>query len=270
VAKPKANTRNQKATEPGGLWHQPALMNLLADVLTVLAVAGLAWAGLTALQRLPLFPLRELVLTSAPVRVSTDQLEHATRKAVAGNFFTVDLDTTRDAIEKLPWVRKAAVRRQWPDGLSLVLEEHEAVARWRRLNGELALVNRQGEVFQADFPTGASALPQLTGPEGSAPELLQRYAEFSGTLATIGRRVDRVVLTPRLAWQIKLDDGVAIDLGRDQLRHPLGERLERFVSHYSALRQRVGTMRVADMRYPNGFVLRGIENTPAAVTGRKS
>jgi len=179
-------------------------------------------------------------------------------------------DATRDAIEKLPWVRKAAVRRQWPDGLSLVLEEHEAVARWRRLNGELALVNRQGEVFQADFPEGASALPQLSGPEGSALELLNRYAEFTGTVARIGRRIDRVALTPRLAWQIKLDDGVAIDLGRDQIRHPLGERLERFVTHYSALRQRVGTMRVADMRYPNGFVLRGIENAPAVAAGRKS
>ncbi len=113
-------------------------------------------------------------------------------------------------------------------------------------------------------------MPQLSGPEGSAHELLQRHAEFSGALASIGRRVDRVVLSPRLAWQIKLDDGVAIELGRDQIRHPLGERLERFVSHYSALRERVGTMRVADMRYPNGFVLRGIENTPVTTTGRKS
>lgn len=270
MAKPKVNSRNQKATEPGGLWHQPALMNLLADVLIVLGVAGLAWAALTALQRLPVFPLRELVLTTTPLRVSAAQLEHATRKTVAGNFFTVDLEAVQDAIEKLPWVRKAAVRRQWPDGLSLVLEEHEAVARWRHLNGELALVNRLGEVFQADLPEGASALPQLSGPEGSAPELLHRYAEFTGTLATIGRRVDRIALSPRLAWQIKLDDGVAIDLGRDQLRHPLGERLERFVTHYNALRQRVGTMRVADMRYPNGFVLRGIENAPAVATGRKS
>ncbi len=270
MAKRNANTLNQKATEPGGLWHQAALMNLLADVLTVLAVAGLAWAALTALQRLPVFPLRELVLSAAPVRVSTEQLEHATRKAVAGNFFTVDLDAVQNAVEKLPWVRKAAVRRQWPDGLSLVLEEHEAVARWRHLNGEMALVNRQGEVFQAEFPDGAAALPQLSGPEGSANELMQRHAEFAGALASIGRRVERVVLSPRLAWQIKLDDGIAIELGRDQIRHPLGERLERFVSHYSALRERVGAMRVADMRYPNGFVLRGVENTPAAATGRKS
>lgn len=258
MARIRTNTRNQKVVEPSGLWHQPALMNLLADVLIVMAVAGLAWAALTALQRLPMFPLREVVLTSTPGRVSPEQLEHATRSAVSGNFFTVDLEAARSAIEKLPWVRKASVRRQWPDGLSLTLEEHEVVARWRRLNGDLALVNRQGEVFNAELPEGTAFLPQLGGPEGSASEVLNRYNEFNDTLAKINRRIDRVALSPRHAWQIKLDDGVAIELGRDQVRHPLGERLDRFVDHYNGLRQRVGSMRVADMRYPNGFVLSGI------------
>lgn len=274
MAKPRANGRNAQNADPGGLWHQPALMNLLADVLIVVAMAGISWAALTALQRLPVFPLRELVLTGMPRQVSIEQIEHAARGAVAGNFFTVDLEGTRAAFEKLPWVRKVAVQRQWPDGLSLTLEEHEAVARWRHLNGELALVNRQGEVFVAERPEGAAPLPLLSGPEGSAPEILARHAEFSGVLAGIGRHVEAMALTPRRAWQLRLDDGVAIELGRDQERHPLGERLERFVAYYDALRQRVGAIRVADMRYPNGFVLSGLEHAirPAGKesAGRKS
>ena len=48
-AKTKGNARLD--AEPGGLWHQPALMNLLADLLIVLSIAALAWAALTALQR---------------------------------------------------------------------------------------------------------------------------------------------------------------------------------------------------------------------------
>ena len=274
MAKPRANrnnARNQAEIEPSGLWHQPALMNLLADVLIVLAGATLAWSALTALQRLPVFPLRELVLTSAPGQVSPDQLEHVARTAVVGNFFTVDLDAARTAFEKLPWVRKAAVRRQWPEGLSLALEEHEAVARWRHLNGESGLVNAQGEVFVAERPEGAPALPQLTGPEGSAPELLQRYGEFSAALTGIGRRVTVVSLSPRRAWQLKLDDGAAIQLGRDQEHAPLTERLLRFTTHYDALKQRLGTLHVADMRYPNGFALVGATRPVRTETaGRKS
>jgi cell division protein FtsQ len=248
-------------------------MHLLADVLIVLAVTGLAWATLTALQRLPVFPLRELVLTTSPHHVTAQQLEHAARGIMVGNFFTVDLEAARAAFEKLPWVRKAAVSRQWPDGLKLTLEEHEPVARWRHLNGDSGLVNRQAEIFVAELPAGAAELPQLGGPEGSARELLERYVEFSNVLAVIGRRIDTITLSPRHAWQLKLDDGVAIELGRDQPRHPLSEKLDRFAAHYIDLRQRVGAMRVADMRYPNGFVLNGLERTRPArpeATGQKS
>ncbi|MDP1606730.1 MAG: cell division protein FtsQ/DivIB [Rhodocyclaceae bacterium] len=247
-------------------------MNLLADVLIVLAVAGLGWAGLTALQRLPVFPLRELMLTAAPSRIAAEQLEHAARSAMVGNFFTVDLEAARAAFEKLPWVRKAAVSRQWPDGLKLTLEEHEPVARWRHLNGDPALVNRQGELFVAEIPADPG-LPQLSGPAGSARELLERYAEFSGVVAGIDRRIDSVALSPRRAWQLKLDDGVAVELGRDQSREQTGERLERFVTHYTALRQKVGAVHVADMRYPNGFVLSGVARARPALAesaGQKS
>lgn len=274
MARLKSKSRNQADAEPGGLWHQPALMNLLADLLIVLAVAALAWSALTALQRLPVFPLRELVLTTATRQVAMGQIEHAARSAVVGNFFTVDLEAARSAFEKLPWVRKAAVQRQWPDGLSLTIEEHEAVARWRQLSGEPGLVNRQGEVFVAELSEDALPLPQLIGPEGSAPELLTQHAEFAALLGANARHVETLTLSPRRAWQLKTDDGVVIELGRDQGRHSLGERVQRFAAHYDALVPRVGKARVADMRYPNGLVLRGIEHAarqaPATTAGRKS
>ncbi len=271
MAKAKANQRN---AEPAGLWHQPTLLNLLADVLIVIGVAGIAWAGLIVLQRLPVFPLREMVLAETPQRVSVDQVAHAARTTAVGNFFTVDLEATRSAIEKLPWVRSAAVRRLWPDGLSLTLEEHEAVAQWRHLNGERGLVNRQGEVFVADLPENSPALPRLSGPEGSAAEILAQHGEFDNALTDIGRHVTAVLLSQRHAWHVKLDDGVAIDLGRDEEPHALAERLTRFVTHYAQIKERFGSVRGVDMRYPNGFTLAGIERTarPAKLekSGQKS
>lgn len=243
--------------EPGGLWHQPTVLNLLADLLIVAGVAGIAWAALTALQRLPLFPLREVVLAAQPQRVSPDQIAHIARTTVFGNFFTVDLDAARTAFEKLPWVRSAAVRRVWPDGLALTLEEHAVVAQWRHLNGEQGLVNRQGEVFVADLPENTPALPRLSGPEGTAAEILARHGEFNRAVAGIGRSVSAVGLSPRRAWRLRLDDGIVIDLGRDEERHPLAERLGRFVANYENIQTRLGEVRVADMRYPNGFAVSG-------------
>lgn len=275
MAKPNSKPR-QENNEPGGLWHQPALMNLIADLLTVLSVAVLVWAGLATLQRLPVFPLRELVVTTTPARLSADQLEHAARTTIVGNFFTVDLEATRSAFEKLPWVRKATVQRHWPDGLKLTLEEHEAAAQWRHLEGDSGLVNRQGEIFVADLPANAPMLPLFSGPKGSAAEMLERHAEFAASVNRIGRQIRTVSLSPRLAWRLKLDDGVVIDLGREQERHPLAERLTRFVEHYEKARERVGSLRIADMRYPNGFALvRATIAEPAGMartvtTGRKS
>ncbi|MCF8150433.1 MAG: cell division protein FtsQ/DivIB [Burkholderiaceae bacterium] len=256
MAKARGNTRN----EPGGgdgFWDRPVLINLLADLLLLAAAVLLAWAGTLALRSLPVFPLKQLLVTTPIDRVSYGQIEHAARIALAGNFFTVNLDTAQSAFERLPWVRSASLRRIWPDAIELQLEEHRAVARWTPQEGEMRLVNASGEVFLAST---TEALPQFAGPEGSASRVLSRYQEFEEGLASIGRRPIAVHLSARDAWQFKLDDGVVLELGREQPKHPLRDRLNRFTTHYAtasnAAKSRLQTIGVVDMRYPNGFALR--------------
>ena len=242
-----------------GFWDRPVLINLVADLLIVFGVAALAWAGSMAIQRLPVFPLREVVVTHPVQQVTSAQIEQAARASLVGNFFTVDLDGVRAAFEKLPWVRHAEVRRRWPDAVELDLEEHVAVARWRQPDGESRLVNREGEVFAA---ASEQVLPTFAGPEGSAPEVLARYREFGQALAKIGRRAETIVLSRREAWQLRLDDGLLLELGRDEDKHPLTERMARFVSYYPAAlaKVQVAAGGVVDMRYPNGFALRAAGN----------
>lgn len=273
MASTRGKPRNAPA-EPAGLWHQPALLDLIADVLFALGIVGLGWAALIGLQRLPAFPLREVVLASPPQHVSPAQIAHAVRTTVSGNFFTVDLAAIQAGIEALPWVRRAAVRRQWPDGLTVTLEEHEAVAQWRHLNGEKGLVNTFGEVFDAEPPEDGPPLPLLSGPSDTAAEILQRQAAFDDQLAPLGRHVAALTLSPRRAWHLELDDGVAIELGRDEERQPLNARLARFVAHYPDIKAHFGNIRGADMRYPNGFVLTGagrpVEPLPPVKAGKQS
>lgn len=256
MAKPRGNTR----TEPGGgdgFWDRPMLINLLADLLLLAGAALLAWAGALALQRLPVFPLKQLVVVTPLDQVSRAQIEHTARSALAGNFFTVNLEAAQAAFERMPWVRSASLRRLWPDGIELALEEHRAAARWTPQEGEARLVSTRGEVFMA---SSREALPSFAGPEGSAPRVLARYQEFNADLATIGRKPVAIHLSAREAWQLKLDDGVVLELGRDQPKHPLASRLHRFTTHYAAVsstaKNRLQTIGVVDMRYPNGFALR--------------
>jgi len=264
MAKARAGSKGNTRTEPGGedgFWDRPKLIDLLADLLFLAGGALLAWAGAMALQRLPVFPLKQLVVATPLDQVSRAQIEHTARSALSGNFFTVNLEAAQTAFERMPWVRSASLRRHWPDGIELELEEHRAAARWTPQDGEARLVSIRGEVFMA---SSHEPLPAFAGPEGSAPRVLARYQQFSDGLATIGRKPVAVHLSAREAWQLKLDDGVLLELGRDQPKHPLAERLTRFTNHYlavsaaasSSAKNRLQTIGVVDMRYPNGFALR--------------
>ncbi|CAG4884118.1 Cell division protein FtsQ [Georgfuchsia toluolica] len=235
-------------------WDRPPLMNLLADVLLIFALTALAYAALVGVQRLPVFPLRQLVVASNVRQVTSMQIEYAARSSVAGNFFTVNLGTVRASFEKLPWVRHAEVRRIWPDGIEVSIEEQVAAARWREADGEYRLVNTFGEVFVA---ASESDLPVFSGPEGSAAQMLARWQEFILALAALGRQPGEMVLSQRQAWQVKLDNGLLLLLGRDDTAHPVSERLARFVAAYPELEQKLHFRPgMIDMRYPNGFTVR--------------
>ena len=239
-------------------------MNLIADLLFFAAALALGYAAMLAAARLPFFPLRELVVAGPLQEVTPTQVEYAAGSAVAGNFFTVNLDAVRAAFEKLPWVRKAEVRRRWPNGLELAIEEHVAAARWKQADApkeapvggaaEARLVNREGEVFAA---ASNAALPLFVGPEGTAPLILARYHELQPLLEPLGRRPQTLALSPRQAWQVKLDDGVLLDLGRDQAKSRINDRLQRFAAAYRQASERLRARAdVIDLRYPNGFAMR--------------
>lgn len=260
MAKARGTSKGNTRVEPGsgeGFWDRPMLINLLADLLLLAGGALLVWAGAMAVQRMPVFPLKQLVVSTPLDQVSRSQIEHAALNALSGNFFTVNLETAQTAFERMPWVRSASLRRLWPDGIELKLEEHHAAARWTPQDGEARLVNTRGEVFMAST---REVLPAFAGPEGSALRVLAHYQEFSSTLTAIGRRPVAIHLSAREAWQLKLDDGVVLELGRDQPKHPLAERLSRFTTHYAAVsssaKGRLQTIGLVDMRYPNGFALR--------------
>jgi cell division protein FtsQ len=252
------NVANEQAVAGNFFWHSPWLMNTLANALFFISALLLLWTLLLVLQRLPVLPVNTLVVASPVAQVPSAQIEQVARRKLVGNFLTVDLEEAQRAFEQLPWVRRASLRRQWPDRLVLTLEAQHAVAQWSPREGEMRLVNDLGEVFLAGAPTRV-ALPVFSGPEGTAAEMLGKYGEFAAQLAGAGRDVVAVKLSPREAWQLTLDDGVVLELGREQAKVTLAERLSRFMTYYPRVKNALPagrTVAVVDMRYPNGFALK--------------
>lgn len=238
------------------MWDNAVFLNRSANALYALAAAALIYAGVQAAIHSPLLPLRHLALQGDLTHVTREQAQGAARTGAIGTFFSVDLDAVRRAFEILPWVRKVEVRRVWPDRIQVAIEEQVALARWGTDAQAKRLVNTYGEVFEGELPD-AVRLPQLAGPLGSAEELTRRYGAFRHALAPLDLEPRQVLLSPRYAWQLRLSNGLTLELGRDQLKQPVLARLSRFVAFYAqTLGQLNRRLDYVDLRYPNGFALR--------------
>jgi len=228
------------------MWHKPAILNRVSDLLITLAILLAVYGVVHVVIHQPAFALREVRVDGALAHVTGEQIETIVRQELKGNFFTLSLAAARLSFEKLPWVRRVQVRRQWPDGLDITVEEHQPLARW----GSAALVNSYGEVFQAAYD---GKLPLFVGPDGAAKEVAIQYDYFRRSLAAIGKTPLRVQVSPRRAWQVQLEDGMTLELGREQVE----ARLARFVATYERTLGRLGRrIDYVDLRYANGFAVR--------------
>ncbi|HEU4600444.1 MAG TPA: cell division protein FtsQ/DivIB [Steroidobacteraceae bacterium] len=214
--------------------------------LGLLAIAGggsiMLWGVTRALDR----PIGKVEVDGKFQRVAPVQIEEAIRPFRGEGFLSVNLDAMRAALQTIPWVDHARVERRWPNGVHVFITEHVAAARW----GEDGLMNTRGELFLRGASHIPPELPQLIGPEGTESEVAHLYLETYPRLLSVGLRLTRVELDPRGAWQLSLQNGVQVRLGRQNVN----ERLERFIRVASpVIAARASEVNYVDLRYSNGF-----------------
>lgn len=199
------------------MWDNHRLLRGVANLLLLASILTLLVAGAQWVVRSGLLPIRAVHIRSKLTHVTQEQLRYVAEHELKGSFLTVDITETRAAFEKLPWVRKVSVRRSWPDRLEIDVEEHQAAARW----AENGLVNTYGEWFDAAF---SQPLPLLAGPKGSEKEMLAAYLAFKQVLQPVGVLPEELKLSARRAWQVKLDNSVVLELGRQDIGLRVGMR----------------------------------------------
>lgn len=244
------------------------LMNLTATVLfsalALLLAAAFGWWAL----RHPLFALGGITVQGDVSHNSAVTLRANVAPRIAGNFFTVNLAAVREAFEAVPWVRRAVVRREFPNRLRVTLQEHQAAALWGA-EGESRLVNRHGEVFEANTgDVDQDGLPRLDGPDGASAQVLEAYLALRPLFEPLDLDVRELVLTGRGSWQLVLDNGAAVELGRGTTEELLA-RTQRFVRTVTQATSQYGrrpdALLSADLRHEGGYAirLRGVSTTGA-------
>ncbi len=231
------------------MWDNAPLLRSIANALFAFSVCAVLYGAAYYAAHLPgLFSLHSVRLSAAPQRVDAAEVLRVVRNEVQGNFFTVDIERLRQSLEKLPWVRGVSIRREFPYRLAVQLEEHQALARWNNS----ALVNWQGEIFAAK---SEQALPSFTGQDGAAAEVAQHYAQFNRQLTALGLQVAQIALSPRHAWQLRLSNGMVLELGREDMQQRLARFVEVYPDSLAAIQSQV---KFVDLRYRNGFAVSGL------------
>jgi cell division protein FtsQ len=240
------------------LWDRPEDLDRISLALLALGVALAVYGALYWLVHRPVFAISRVEVAERPAHVTARQVEDVVRRELRGNFFTLDLEASRRAFARLPWVREAALERRWPGTLEVRIVEQQAVAVWR----DGGLVNRDGDVFQG--ATDAD-LPVFGGPDGSSRLVAERYAAVRAALAEVGLTPHAIELSPRHAWSIELQGGPRIEVGRSNDLAPLQRFLTAYRGHIEPVMPHLSHI---DLRYRNGFVLRARDGKPIPLPGR--
>jgi cell division protein FtsQ len=243
-----------------GAFMRKRLVVIGAAFAAMLVAGGSAWLAINALStgavRMNLLPIRTVTfsgVSGALKRVDAGDLNRIAGaiRNMGGSMLHTDLNQVKAAVSQVEWVRSAEVRRRFPDTLEVRIEEHTPFARWQVASEaeQSLLVNVLGEVFEAELD---DRLPVFGGPKDSAREVMTNYFAFKSQLAAIQQVPSEVRLSPRRAWQLKLENGGTLELGRSDA----AMRLARYVRAFPTIATLQTANTRVDLRYQTGLAVR--------------
>jgi cell division protein FtsQ len=194
-------------------------------------------------------PLKEITISGQRQFIEDKQIESLVRQGQPGSFFELNVAQTHKMIEALPWVYRASVRKRWPNGLEIYVVEQVPSARW---NDDL-LLNQHGEVFDGIEVANREqlSLPSLFGPGGSEQTALQGYRDMQSLLVVADLQIHELFLSERFAWNLRLANGIKLNLGRSEFI----DRLQRFVDIFPLISTQNKAVDYVDLRYDTGLAV---------------
>jgi cell division protein FtsQ len=196
-------------------------------------------------------PVQNIVVSGDKKFIDVRQIQMLIKQSQPGSFFELDVSQTHQTIEALPWVYRASVRKRWPSGLEVFVVEQQPAAVW---NDDM-LLNQYGDAFDAQIDSLGSelgiTLPYLYGPAGSEQTALQGYRNMQSLLEATKLYIVDMFLSERFAWNVQLNNGIKLNLGRTEFI----DRLQRFVDLFPLISQQERQVDYVDLRYDTGLAV---------------
>ena len=229
-------------------------------LLLVLAMVICALGSFAIWQNIHQSPQVNLYITGELNAVQEQQLYQQLSHQAQGNFYTIDLETVRDAALQLPWLDRVTVSRHWPNGLVVRAAPRHPIARW----GSKRLLSDNGHIFTEAEPVDRRDLPLLHGPNTHANELMQQYRQINQWFAPLGMQLLELHLTDRMTWFMQFNNGMRVIVDQDQTLTKL-QRLSQLGA--TQLKPVWPNIVAADLRYRNGLALQWKNAQPPLIKG---
>ena len=246
------------------LWNYPERMQKLSRFLIRCFIAMACIGILVWLSQRPVFILRQIwvepIAGETLNHIKKSLVKQQVLETVQGNFFSVKLEGVKRGFESMPWVRHANVRRVWPNGLVISIEEQKPFGTWSGTQSN-QLMNTHGELFtgRVSEVSDIVTLIDFEGPEDSSQEVMRLYKKANTWFKAWDADVKSLSLSERYAWHVKLSNGMKIEFGREEENSDktlTEDRIARLFKYWPQVQEKwVNQIDAIDLRYANGFAV---------------
>ena len=238
------NNSEYESNNNGNDHRQQLISGLVITVLivTLFILIGIKLADPTTL------PVRHVSISGDFKYLSPISLQQRVSEVVTGGFFSVNVETIQKVLMEEPWAKEVSVNRTWPDRITVKIREQTVIARW----GDSGLLSPDAQLFYPDPATFPDNQPIVFGPDSSVRQVMEYLLQIQNVLPK-EITVNELILSERRSWDLKLNNGVVIRLGKENVV----SRVEKFFHYYSQKNiSNFEQIEYVDMRYTNGFVIR--------------
>lgn len=226
----------------------PILTRLLAGILLMATLVGAVFAWVLWLKDTRAFPLRTIEIRGDLKQLRFSEVEEVVSKQMKQGFFSLNIKKIQNSLQVLPWVAQVVIQRVWPDRLKITLYEQIPQAVWN----EKGILDTEAKIFYPSLQSIPEKLPHFNGPEIKAVEMKQQYFHFLEKLTPLGLSISELNVEPDGTWQIRLNNGIKLILGKTALN----ERLERLMQVYTKnIQDKSHKIAYLDLRYHNGLAI---------------